>query len=122
MDMGVGHAGLVKLCRFLNMKPLTHNSFTKHAHVICNANKVVMTRMLDNASDVVRRVYRDTDPSIGEDDTIDLIVSFDGSWTDLGSIPLQRFRFRLQQTFSIPIPTPVVSVRFRLQYIFLFRF
>ena len=68
MDMGIGHAGLIKLCRFLDMKPLTHTSFTKHAHVI------------DNAAEVVRRVYRDTVPSIGEDDTIDLIVSFDGSW------------------------------------------
>ena len=84
MDMGVGHAGLVKLCRFLDMKPMTHTSFTKHAHVVCHANMVVVTRMFDNAADVVRRVYRDTDPSIGEDDTIDLIVSFDGSWMTRG--------------------------------------
>ena len=34
MDMGVGHAGLVKLCRFLDIKPLTHTSFTKHAHAM----------------------------------------------------------------------------------------
>ena len=79
MDMGVGHAGLVKLCRFLDMKPVTHTSFTQHAHVICGANKFVVTRMFDNAADVVRRVYRDTDPSIGEDDTIDLTISFDGA-------------------------------------------
>ena len=84
MDMGVCHAGLVKLCRFLDMKPMTHTSFTKHAHVVCHANMVVVTRMFDNAADVVRRVYRDTDPSIGEDDTIDLIVSFDGSWMTRG--------------------------------------
>ncbi|KAI0233117.1 hypothetical protein LSAT2_016632 [Lamellibrachia satsuma] len=79
MDMGVGQAGLVKLCRFLDMKPLTHTSFTQHAHVVCDANKFVVTRMFDNAADVVRRVYRDTDPSIGEDDTIDLTISFDGA-------------------------------------------
>ena len=41
MDMGVGHAGLVKLCRFLNIKPLTHISYTKHTHAICEANKSV---------------------------------------------------------------------------------
>lgn len=84
MDMGVGHAGLVKLCRFLDMKPLTHTSFTKHTHAICDANKVVVTRMLDDAASVVRRVYRDIDSSIGEDDVIDLTVSYDGSWMTRG--------------------------------------
>ena len=34
MDMGVGHAGLVKLCRFLDIRPLTHTSFMKHAHAM----------------------------------------------------------------------------------------
>ena len=63
------------------MKPLTHTSFTKHAHVVCDANKVIVTRMLDNAAAVVRRVYRDKDPSIIEDDTI---VSFNGSWMTRG--------------------------------------
>ena len=80
MDIGVSHAGLVKLCRFLNMKPLTHTSYTKHTHAICEANEIVVTRILDDAATVVRRVYRDIDSSIGHDDTIDLTVSYDGSW------------------------------------------
>ena len=84
MDMGVGHAGLIKLCRFLDMKPLTQTSYTKHIHAICEANKIVVTRMLDDAATVVRRVYRDIDPSIGHDDTIDLTVSYDGSWMTRG--------------------------------------
>ena len=79
MDMGVGHAGLVKLCRFLDIKPLTHTSFTKHVHAICYANKIVVTRMLDEAANTVRRVYSDIDSSIETDDTIDLTVSYDGS-------------------------------------------
>ena len=79
-DMGVGHAGLIKLCRFINIKPLTHTSYTKQLHAICEANKIVVTRMLDDAATVIRRAYRDIDPSIGHDDTIDLTVSYDGSW------------------------------------------
>ena len=43
-----------------------------------------MTRMLDDVATVVCRVYRDIDPSIGHDDTIDLTVSYDGSWMTLG--------------------------------------
>ena len=84
MDMGVGHAGLVKLCRFLNVKPLTHTSYTKHTHAICEANKIVVTRMLDDADTVVRHVYRDIDSSIGLDDTINLTVNYDGSWMTRG--------------------------------------
>ena len=79
MDMGVGHAGLIKLCRFLNIKPLTHTSYLKHSHAICEGNKIVVTRMLDDAATVVRRISRDIEPAIGHDDTIDLTVSYDGS-------------------------------------------
>ena len=82
--MGVGHAGLVQLCRFLNMKPLTHTSYSKHTHAICEGIKVVVTRMLDDAATIVRRVYRDIDSSIGHDDTITLTVSYDGSWMTRG--------------------------------------
>ena len=84
MDMGVGHAGLAKLFRFLDIKPLTHTSFTKHAHAICDANKIVVTRMFDEAAKTVRRVYSDIDSSIEADDTIDLTVIYDGSWMTHG--------------------------------------
>lgn len=80
MDMGVGHSGLVKLCRFLDMPPVHHKTFARYAHAICDANKIVANRLFDDAERVVCRVYHDLDPSIGEDDTIDLTVSFDGSW------------------------------------------
>ena len=84
MDMGVGHAGLVKLCRFLDIKPLTHTSFTKHVHAICDANNSVVTRMLDEAANTVCRMYSDIDSSLEADDTIDLTDSCDGSWMTRG--------------------------------------
>ena len=84
MDMGVGHGGLVKFCRFLDMRPIGHKTFAKHARNICEANKIVVTRLFDEAAQVIRRVYRALDPSIAEDDTIDLAVSYDGSWMTRG--------------------------------------
>ena len=66
------------------MNPLTHTSYTKHTYAICAANKVVMTRMLDDAATVVHRVYRDIDSSIEHDDTNDLTLSYDGSWMTRG--------------------------------------
>ena len=81
MDMGVGHGGLVKFCCFLDMRPIGHKTFAKHAQSICDANKIVVTWLFDEAAQVIRRAL---DPSIGEDDTIDLAVSYDGSWMTRG--------------------------------------
>ena len=75
MDMGVGHAGLVKLCRFLDIKSLTHTFFTKHTHAICDANKVVVTWIFDEAANILCRVYNDIDSTIGADDTLSDLVN-----------------------------------------------
>ena len=34
MDMGVGHAGLVKLCRYLDMAPTHHSTYSTHVKAI----------------------------------------------------------------------------------------
>ena len=84
MDMGVGHAGLVKLCRFLDMEPMHHSSYAKHMVAVSEANKEVVTRLMDDAAITIRQAYRDLDPLISEDDVIDLTVSYDGSWMTRG--------------------------------------
>ena len=88
---GVGHAGLVKLCRFLKMKSLTYTAFTKHTHSICDANKVVVTRMFDDAATIVHHVYRDIDSSIEVDDTINITISDDGSGMSRGQCSICFF-------------------------------
>ena len=72
MDMGVGHAGLVKLCRFLDMEPMHHSSYNKHMLAVSEANREVVTRLMDDAAVTIRRAYRDLEPSISEGDVIDL--------------------------------------------------
>ena len=110
IDFGVGHAGLIKLCRYLNIKPLTHTSYTKHLHTICEANKIVVTRMLDDAATVIRRVYLDIDPSIGHDDTIDLTVSYDGSWMTRGHESLYGIGCVVQVVTGLVIDLQVMSL------------
>ena len=79
MDMGVGHSGIRKLCRFLNMPCLHHSSFTVHARAIVEACKKVVSEVLSNAACVARRAYSDLDHTIRGDNVIDVTVSFDGS-------------------------------------------
>ena len=84
MDMGVGHAGVVKLCRYLDMPPVHHKTFARHAQAVCDASKLAVVHVFASAADVVRRAYRSLDTSIGVDDFINLTVSFDGSWMTRG--------------------------------------
>ena len=110
INFGVGHAGLIKLCRYINIKPLTHTSYTKHLHAICEANKIVVTRMLDDAATVIRRVYLDIDPSIGHDDTIDLTVSYDGSWMTRGHKSLYGIGCVVEVVTGLVIDLQVMSL------------
>ena len=57
MDMGVGHAGLTKLCWFLDLVLMSQATYTKHMLALTYANKFVVTRVLDAAAATVRRVY-----------------------------------------------------------------
>ena len=80
MDKGVWHAGLIKLCRFFDMVPMHHSSYIKHMLAVTDASKQVVTRVLDSTATTVRNAYRQVNPSIPEEDVIDMTVSFDGSW------------------------------------------
>ena len=86
MDMGVGHSGIVKLCRYLDMNTIGQKTFDTHSQEIVEASIVVADTILTDAAKVVRQVY----PSVAatdsdeDDDIIDLAVSFDGSWMKRG--------------------------------------
>ena len=49
MDMGVGHAGLVKLCRFMDMEPLQHKSYSRHVKAVTTANMTVVSMEVEAA-------------------------------------------------------------------------
>ena len=84
MDMGLGHAGLVKLCRFMDMEPLQHKSYSRHVKAVTAANMTVVSSLFDDAANTVRQTYLDRDASITDDSILDLTVTFDGSWMKRG--------------------------------------
>ncbi|KAK2180843.1 hypothetical protein NP493_423g02053 [Ridgeia piscesae] len=59
MDMGVGHAGLVKLCRFMDMEPLQHKSYSRHVKAVTAANMTVVSSLFDDAAKTVRQILSD---------------------------------------------------------------
>ena len=67
MDMGVGHAGLVKLCCFMDMEPLQHKSYSRHVKAVTAANMTVVSSLFDDAANTVRQTYIDRNASITTD-------------------------------------------------------
>ena len=84
MDRVFGYSGIVKLCRYLDLKAIIHTSFATHRKAIMNVSMVTATNILSDAAKVVRRVYADADPSLADAEVIDLTVTYDGSWMRRG--------------------------------------
>ena len=67
MDMDVGHAGLVKLCRFMDMERLQRKSYWRHVKAVTAANMTVVSSLFDDAANTVCQTYTDRDASITPD-------------------------------------------------------
>ena len=82
IDMGVGHAGLVKLCRFMDMEPLQHKSYSRHVKAVTAANMTMVSSLFDEAANTVRQTHIDSDASITDESNLDLTVTFEASASD----------------------------------------
>ena len=108
LDMGLGHAGLP--CRFLDMEPMHHFSYSKHMLAVSEANREVVTRLMEDAAVTIRRAYRDLEPSISEGDVIDLTVSYDGSWMTRGHTSLYGIGCVVDVVTGLVIDLAVLSL------------
>jgi len=59
LDMGVGHSGIVKLCRYLDMNALNQTTCAVHSQAIVEAGMVLANNILHDAAKIVRRVNTD---------------------------------------------------------------
>ena len=64
------------------MPAMHHSSFNTHMKEVISANMV--TSVLDEATQVVPKAHKELDPSIDENDFIDITVSYDGIWMTRG--------------------------------------
>ena len=51
---------------------------------VTSTNMRLMTSVLDEAAQVVRKAHKELDPSIDENGIIDITVSYDGTWMTRG--------------------------------------
>ena len=110
MDMGVGNAGLVKFCRCLDTPAMHHKTYSTHSKAITTASMEVVTDVLCESAQIVRKVYKDLDPSIDESGVIDLTVSFDGSWMTRGHKSLYGIGCIVEVVTGLVIDFAVLSL------------
>ena len=110
MDMAVGHAGLVKFCRYMDMPVMHHSTYHSNVKIITAASMQVANDVICEAAETVRCVHRELDPSIDTSDFIDLTVSFDGSWMTRGHKSLYGIGCVVEVVTGLVIDFAIVSL------------
>ncbi|KAI0234644.1 hypothetical protein LSAT2_015041 [Lamellibrachia satsuma] len=101
LDMGVGHSGIVKLCRYLDMNATNQTTFAVHSQAVVDASKVVANNILTDAAKIVRQVYADPSvagtsvagPSITDSDADDEVMEVEAAEILWGRSLERGFRY-----------------------------
>lgn len=83
-DMGQGYASLQLFCSSMNMKPMTHKTFDMHITKIKAVCREVVSNVLSQTRQSVKEAYFEVDPAIANNPTLDITVSYDGTWQKRG--------------------------------------
>lgn len=84
LKMGRGHAAMETFSLSLGMKTMDRKTFDKCVLQLAEEGKLVREKVLNMARIKVRDEHQKLDSSIGDDNIIDIGVSFDGSWQKRG--------------------------------------
>ncbi|KAJ4445343.1 hypothetical protein ANN_07148 [Periplaneta americana] len=82
--MGQGYASLQLFCSSMNMKPMTHKTFDMHLTKIKAVCREVVSNVLSQTRQSVKEAYFEVDPAIANNPTLDITVSYDGTWQKRG--------------------------------------
>ena len=81
---GRGHSAIQQFSSVMNIKPISQYSYQEHLKTLHGASTSVAEQSLQQIRAEVRRANRDDKPNGGDDDVVDIAVSFDGSWHKRG--------------------------------------
>ena len=83
--MGVGREAIAVMCDILNMPPPCQSkAWNDHSQALYNAHKDAVDEKLAKARAHVHELHRKENPHLSVDDTIEIAVSFDGTWSKRG--------------------------------------
>jgi hypothetical protein len=84
MDVGIGHNGLMRMCKMLGMPCLSKKGYEGNQKGFIKNIADVEDYALAEAAQVVHNVYKAMNVEVDNDGILDIAVSFDGSWLTRG--------------------------------------
>ncbi|XP_034241620.1 uncharacterized protein LOC117645485 [Thrips palmi] len=91
VSIGAGYASMEKFGITLQMNIINPEVYRDHLNQLILENQSLRQQTLSLAREAVRRAHIEVDPSLADQDVIDIPVSFDGSWPKRGHTSLVGF-------------------------------
>ncbi|XP_015779791.1 PREDICTED: uncharacterized protein LOC107357665 [Acropora digitifera] len=92
LESGTGYEGLASFCGIMNMPCMSTSAYQKQVDSILEVVEDYTKEELTQAGQRLRNIVLDENPDLDKDDTLDVAVSFDGTWAKRGftSLTLSR--------------------------------
>uniref|UniRef100_A0A2C9L576 Mutator-like transposase domain-containing protein n=1 Tax=Biomphalaria glabrata TaxID=6526 RepID=A0A2C9L576_BIOGL len=105
LNIGLGYAGMESFCEALGIDSMTSKTYSAHLKFIENKNKTFIEDIRAKAVEKVRSFYGAT----SKEDTIDITVSFDGSWQKRGHTSKHGLGVVIETTTGLAVDFHVMS-------------
>lgn len=104
LNAGLGHGGADKFCYVAGLSNMSQPSFNEHTNAIFDASKKFSSAQKEKAIQKVREVH-----GVTGSETLDLAVSFDGSWQKRGHTSKHGIGAVIEQETGLVIDYHVLS-------------
>ncbi|KAI8773177.1 hypothetical protein BgiBS90_025595 [Biomphalaria glabrata] len=105
LNIGLGYAAMESFCEALGIDSMTSKTYRAHLKFIENKNKTFIEDIRAKAIEKVRSFYGAT----SKEDTIDITVSFDGSWQKRGHTSKHGLGVVIETTTGLAVDFHVMS-------------
>lgn len=84
VETGGGYEGLASFCAIMNMPCISKPAYYQQLDNVLNAVEAEAEEEMNKAANRLQQKLRDNGQDVGDDDIIDVAVSFDGTWAKRG--------------------------------------
>ncbi|XP_058961471.1 uncharacterized protein [Pocillopora verrucosa] len=95
LESGTGYEGLASFCGIMNMPCMSTSAYQKQVDSILEVVEDYTKEELTQAGQRLRNIVLDENPDLDKDDTLDVAVSFDGTWAKRGFTSLTGVVFAI---------------------------
>ncbi|KAJ8680296.1 hypothetical protein QAD02_016083 [Eretmocerus hayati] len=109
LSIGAGHSSLQNFCSKLNMNCMSLATYHSHMSAVKQKALTLKQQVLEKSREAVRRFYINSHPELSEDEILDIIASYDGTWHTRGFASLFGIGFLIEYNTGLVIDYEVLS-------------